>query len=386
MSKFVNYFDYAAATPMLPEVKKAMEPYLINKFYNPSALYLASKDNRQALQDARQVIASGLGAKPLEIVFTAGGTEANNLAIQGVLKNHPKGHVVTCSVEHKSVLEPAGLFKHNVAPVDNRGLVKIKELKKLIKDNIVLVTIGYANNEVGTIQPIKEISEIIKEVRKSRTVKGIKMPIYLHSDACQAVNHLDLKVTRLGVDLLTVNAGKIYGPKQCGALYVKTGCILKPLILGGNQEYSLRSGTENLANVVGFARAWQIVREDFKTESKRIAKLRDQLVELIQKQIPEIKVNGPDANKRLANNVNITLPGFDNEILVMRLDEAGFQTATGAACSASASETSHVLKAIGLNSAKAKSSLRITLGRYSTERSVKDLAKVLKHSISKQNN
>jgi cysteine desulfurase len=383
MNKFANYFDYAAATPMLSEAKKAMEPFLIDKFYNPSALYLASKNNRQALQDARQVIASDLGVKPLEVIFTAGGTEANNLAIQGVLKNYPKGHVVTCDIEHKSVLKPVELFDHSIVAVDNRGFINLKELKKSINNNTVLITIGYANNEIGTIQPIKEISKIVKEIKEARRAKGIKTPIYLHSDACQAVNYLDLKITRLGVDLLTVNAGKIYGPKQCGALYVKTGCNLKPLILGGNQEHSMRSGTENLANVAGFAKAWQIVRQDFKLETRRVANLRDRLIKLINQQIPQATINGPFNDKRLANNISVTIPGFDNEILVMKLDEAGFQTATGSACSASGGEPSYVLKAIGLSNPKANSTLRITLGKYSTSKSIKLLAEALKKATNK---
>jgi cysteine desulfurase len=230
---------------------------------------------------------------------------------------------------------------------------------------------------------MREDSSIVKKIRLDRKRRDVKLPLYFHTDACQAANYLDMQVSRLGVDLLTLNAGKIYGPKQCGALYVKKGVSLKPLILGGGQEWNLRSGTENLANIVGFAAAWQKIRVDYRDEAYRLSKLRDSFFKFINDQIPSAVINGPKGSGRLPNNIHLTFPGQDNERLLMWLDERGFQVATGSACSASSDEPSHVLKAMGLSDEAARSSLRITLGRYTTEKSLQDLGKALLKAVAK---
>lgn len=374
MTNYEYYFDYAAATPLLPEAQKAMQPFWQQRFYNPSALYLGARENHQTLETARHTIAEGLGARPTEIIFTAGGTEANNLAIRGVLEEFKNSSVITCAIEHDSVLQPAKLYNHNILGVDNKGFVQLNSLKKAISDETVLVSIMYANNEIGTIEPIKEIIRIIGEINTDRQKRHVNQPLYLHSDACQAANYLDMQVSRLGVDLMTINAGKIYGPKQCGTLYVRSGVKLKPLILGGGQEWNKRSGTENLANIVGFAKTLSQVRKDYKTETIRLANLRDGFLREIAQKLPSVVINGPADSKRLANNIHITIPNQDNERLTMLLDEIGIQVANGSACSASSDEPSHVLKAIGLTDKAAQSSLRITLGRYTTKKSLKDLS------------
>ena len=347
MTKLANYFDYAAATPLLPQVQAAMLPYLKVAFHNPSALYLASRNNRLALEAARSVIAKGLGSKPTEIIFTAGGTEANNLAIRGIMEAYPKAKCLVSAIEHDSVLAPAKLYKHRLLLVDKRGFVNVDNLPKIIDDKTVLVSIMYANNEVGTIQPLRQISQIIKEIRKDRINRGVKLPLYFHSDACQAANYLDMQVDKLGVDLLTINAGKIYGPKQCGALFVARGTNLQPQILGGGQERGLRSGTQNLANIVGFAKAWAIVRQDYRKEARRLEVLRDEFINNCVEQIPNTTIHGPLNEGRLANNINLAIKSVDNEWLVMSLDEAGFEVATGSACSASNNEPSHVFSSYG---------------------------------------
>jgi cysteine desulfurase len=381
MESAKNYFDYAAATPLLPEVLVSMEPYLKDKFYNASGLYLGAKTNYQAIVEARHVIARGLGAKPTEIVFTAGGSEANNLAIRGIMESYPSSNMIVSSIEHESVLRPSNLFATKTVKVDKQGVVKLDDLKSKIDKKTVLVSIMYANNEIGSIQPIRKIAKLIKEIRQSRESKGNQTPIYLHSDACQAGNFLDMQVFKLGVDLLTINSGKIYGPKQCGALYVKTGLILKPLIFGGGQEWGLRSGTENIANIVGFATAWQKVRSNYHEEAERLTIIRDNF---ISKNLTPVvfQLNGPKSTNRLANNIHITIDGKDNEIMAMVLDEKGFQVAIGSACSASSEEPSHVLKAIGLTDEQARSSLRITLGFYTTDKSLENLGKTLNKLVA----
>lgn len=377
MADLKNYFDYAAATPLLPEVEAAMQPFWRQRFYNPSALYLEARKNRQTLEAARHIIAQGLGARLAEIVFTAGGTEANNLAIRGVLEEFNGGNIVTCAIEHDSVLRSAKLFNNHIVSVDNKGFVRLDNLKKAISDKTVLVSIIYASNEIGTIQPIKEISKVIGDIKVDRQKRRIETPLYFHTDACQAANYLDMQISRLGVDLMTINAGKIYGPKQCGALCVRSGVKLKPLILGGGQEWNKRSGSENLAGIVGFATAWQQIRATYHIETKRLANLRDNFFKQINQKLPKVIINGPLGSKRLANNVNITIPNQDNERLVMLLDELGMQVASGSACSASSDEPSHVLKAIGLTNEAAGSSLRISLGHYTTEKSLNHLVNIL---------
>lgn len=377
MPDISKYFDYAAATPMLPEVVEAMQPYFSEHFYNPSAFYLAARDNRIVLDDTRHAFAQSIGARPTEIIFTAGGTEANNMALRGMLDQYSDGHVVTSTIEHESVLKVAEQYDHTLVGVNQKGLVDVTAIEQAIRDTTVVVSIMYANNEVGTIQPLAEITAMIARLRKQRKATGNQRPLLLHTDACQAGNYLDMHTARLGVDMMTINSGKVYGPKQAGALYVKAGIRLQPLLYGGGQEWGLRSGTENLAAIIGFVTAWKKARQNAGSEVKRLGIIRDTWIADLHKQAPHIQLNGATGNRRLANNIHLTLPGVDNERLIMELDEQGFQIAAGSACSASSDEPSHVLKALGLSDTDARSSIRITMGRYTTQTSANQLLEIL---------
>lgn len=373
MADIQNYFDYAAATPMLPEVITSMQPYFSDRFYNPSALYLDAQANHKSLELARHTIAQGIGARPTEIIFTAGGTEANNIAIYGIMQAYSDAHIVLSNIEHDSVRHPAASYNSSLVAVDSSGLIDPNAVLAAITDFTVIVSVMYANNEIGSIQPIKDISQALQIIKKDRKSRGINRPLYFHTDACQASNYLDMQVSRLGVDLMTINAGKIYGPKQCGALYVRAGIVLKPLIQGGGQEWNVRSGTENLANIVGFASAWQIIRSDYHNEVRRLSAMRDEFLKTITDANNAITINGANGTKRLANNISLTIDRFDNERLLMMLDEQGMQIATGSACSASHDEPSHILTAIGLTDEQAQNTVRITLGRYTTQASLQNL-------------
>lgn len=370
------YLDYAAATPLDEGVLKRMQPFFAKDFYNPSATYLAGRAAAEALNTARAEVAQCLGARPSEIIFTAGGTEANNLAIHGVMEQFPDGHLIVSAVEHDSVIKPAEKYQSSLFPVTTDGTVNLEKFASLIRENTVLVSVMYANNEVGTVQPIRDISQLVAQERKKRLARGDQTPLYLHTDACQAGNYLDLHTSRIGVDLMTINGGKLYGPKQSGALYVKAGIRLEPIIYGGGQEYGLRSGTENVAGAVGLATAVvsaQVVRKD---EAGRVKQLQNQFLSLLEKQIPEAVING-SKKQRLPNNVHVTLPGHDNERLMMQLDEKGIICAVGSACSASNDEPSHVLKAMGLSDQDAQASLRFTLGRHTTPEDIEITVKTL---------
>lgn len=360
------YLDYAAATPVEPTVLDAMLPYLSDFYYNPSAQYSRAQQTHAVLETARKQVAHLLGARPSEIIFTAGGTEANNLAIHGVMRNYPGTNVVVSAIEHDAVLVPADTYDRREAAVTPQGTVDLAHLQSQIDDHTVLVSIMYANNEIGTIQPLSDVAQIIIDVRRTRQKQGNTLPLYFHSDACQAGNYLDLHVSRLGVDMLTLNGGKLYGPKQSGALYLKGGIQLVPLIHGGGQERGLRSGTENVANAVGLSAALTMAQAMRHTEIKRLQTLQQQFYKLLTNQIAQAVVNG-SLKRRLPNNVHITIPGFDNERLLMQLDAKGIMAAAGSACSASSDEPSHVLKALGKTDAEARASLRFTMGRTTTE-------------------
>lgn len=360
------YLDHAAATPMDGSVLEAMQPYFAEQFYNPSALYLGAKAVARDMAGARARIAGWLGARPGEIVFTAGGTEANNLAIQGIMRQYPEANVVVSAVEHESMLQPAHLFECREAPVLTDGRVDIEQLERVINDQTVLVSVMYANNEIGTIQPVKQIAELLRKLQKRRKNK---LPLYFHTDACQAAAYLDLHTARLGVDLLTINGGKIYGPKQCGALYVRAGVTLAPQILGGGQEQNKRSGTENVAGIMGLAAALDLVQQRRHDEGARLQRLQALFMNDLEEKLPQATING-SRKQRLPNNIHLTLPGQDNERLIMALDEAGIQAAAGSACSTSNEEPSHVLRAIGLTDKEAQSSLRFTMGRRTTAQTV----------------
>jgi cysteine desulfurase len=378
MSKTI-YLDYAAATPMDPKVLSVMQPFFSEKFYNPSATYLAALAARRDLKEARHKVAQLLGAKPAEIVFTSGATEANNLAIQGIMDQFPRGEVLVSALEHESVLEPAGLFQNSQILVDKDGLIILNKLSNLINDNTVLVSVMLVNNELGTIQPLREVAAILDKVRQGRLDRKLNVPIYLHTDAAQAGNYLDLHTSRLGVDLMSLNGGKVYGPKQSGALYVKAGVKLRPLIVGGGQEFGLRSGTENLAANAGLAKALEIAQQKRSHESKKVSQLRQRFEQDLAGKIPSIFING-SKNHRAPHIVSLTIPGRDNERLMMELDEAGIQCAIGSACSASRNEASHVLGAIGLSDESARATLRFSLGRFTTkadsEKAVREIVRL----------
>lgn len=359
------YLDHAAATPLSDSVFEVMKPFFTEKFYNPSALYLDAIAVRQQLDEARQSVAGVLGCKKSEVIFTAGGTESDNLAISGVMSKFPGKNCVVSAIEHDAVLRPAEKFRARLASVRPDGRVDTVKLAKLIDDGTVLVSIMYANNEIGTVQPLQKVAKLIEEVKSHRQSKGIDLPLYLHTDACQAANYLLLKTSSLGVDLMTLNGGKIYGPKQSGILFVRTGTKLDPQILGGGQERGLRSGTENVPGIVGFAAALKEAESLRESESSRLSKLRDKFIDDITSRSSKISING-STDYRLPNNVHITVAGVDNERLMMELDEKGIMTATGSACSASSDEPSHVLKQIGLDDNSARSSLRISMGRQTS--------------------
>jgi cysteine desulfurase len=375
------YFDYAAATPLDETVDKAMRPYLSDNFYNPSATYEPARTVHRAVETARAGVAHWLGARPSEIIFTAGGTEANNLAIHGIMRRFPEANLVVSAIEHESVLAPAARYQHQIAPVAPDGRIDLAKLRAAINDQTVLVSIMYANNEIGTIQPVKDIGQLLADLRRERRDGGNDLPLYLHTDACQAANYLDLHVARLGVDLLTLNGGKIYGPKQSGLLYVKAGLELQPLIDGGGQEQGLRSGTENVAAIVGLGEALNKVQQQRHAEASRLHKLQRQLIDALDEVFPTATINGSQ-KFRLPNNMHVTFTGVDNERLLIELDQQGIMAAAGSACSASNEESSHVLHALGLDDVAARSSLRLTMGQATSEADIRQLLTVLRQLVS----
>jgi cysteine desulfurase len=388
------YLDYAATTPLDTKVKASMLPYLGSAFGNPSALYKKGREAKQAVESSRKSIAGLIGSRPEEIIFTAGGTESNNLAIFGILraalgqskKKFP--HIITTSIEHASVLEPIKSlqgegFLASLVKVDSEGIVSPENIKKQIRPETVLVSVMYANNEIGSIQPIAEIGKLIRQENQKRAAK--KLPIiYFHTDACQAAGLLDINVQKLGVDLMTINGSKIYGPKQSGFLFVRNGLNIKPLMYGGGQEKALRSGTENVANIVGFSTALKLAQENKLKESKRLVALRDYFFEKLNKNISEISLNGPGLKsaKRLANNLNISVMGVEGEALLLYLDAQGVYVSTGSSCDSSSGQESHVLRAIGLNAKMSESAIRITLGKITNKKDIDYALQVLVRAVS----
>lgn len=370
------YLDYAAAAPMEDVVITAMRPYFTEEFFNPSALYSGAMRVKQQINDTRSQVAAVLGARSSEIIFTAGATEANNLAIDGIMARYPDSNLVVSAVEHESVLQPAKNHESHQLPVDTEGQIDTEKLQSIIDDKTVLISVMYANNEVGTIQPLKKVAEIVRNVREDRLKKGNNYPLYFHSDAAQATNYLDLHVSRLGVDLLSLNGGKIYGPKQSGLLWIKSGIEVEPIIRGGGQERALRGGTENIPAIIGFGTALQFVSGDKEAEAMRLRKLQKLFIDSITAQNPNIIVNG-SLKRRLPNNVHLTFPGIDNERLIYQLDRRGIMAAAGSACSASSQEPSHVLKAMGITDEGAQASLRFTMGRQTTEADIRKTVKTL---------
>ena len=356
------YLDHAATTPVLPEVADAMRPYLTDIFGNPSSLHSFGQEARRALDSARDTVARILGADASEIYFTSGGTEADNLALIGVTEALAgKGnHIVTTAVEHHAVLETCEYLKTRnaevtVLPVDEYGLVDPAEVERAITDKTVLVSAMHANNEIGTIEPVAEISRITRE-------RGIAF----HTDAVQTVGHIPVNVDELGADLLSLAAHKFYGPKGVGALYIRRGTRISPIIHGGAQERKRRAGTENIPGIVGLAKALEISQANVDKRAREETELRDYLIQSLTARIADIRLNG-HPTKRLPNNVNIIIEYVEGESTLLMLDMVGVAVSTGSACSAGAIEPSHVLKAIGLPLQVAQSSIRFSLGRSTTK-------------------
>lgn len=358
------YLDYSATTPMLPEVLEAMKPYFYEKFGNPSSICFFGKEAKNAIDEARELIASFINADPQEIYFTSGGTESNNFALKGIAyANDKKNHIITSSIEHHAILEPAKFLEKQgysvtYLPVDKYGLVNPIEVKKAITDKTLLISIMHANNEIGTIQPIEEISKIAKEKN-----------VLFHTDAVQTLGHIDIDVKKMGVDLLSCSAHKVYGPKGVGFLYIKKGTKINPLLHGGDQEMRKRASTYNTAGIIGFAKAIEIAKKEMGKEFEKLTLLRDRLINGILNNIDKSFLNG-HPTKRLPNNVNISFEYIEGESIVLNLDFLGICCSTGSACTSSKLMSSHVLLAIGVNPEVAHSSLRFTLGKYTTKEDI----------------
>jgi len=372
MKKKKIYLDYAATTPVDPRVLKAMLPYFSEKFGNSMSLHSFGQEAREALEESREVVAKLMGALPQEIVFTGSATESNNLALKGVaLANKSKGnHIIISQIEHPSIMETAKWlesqgFEVSRVSVDKYGLVDPQKIKKLIEKETILVSILHASNEIGTIQPIKEIGKICQ-----------KAGVLFHSDAAQTFGKIEVNVNEMMVDLLTVSAHKMYGPKGVGALFIREGTKILPILHGGGQEGGLRSSTVNVAGIVGFAAACEICQKEMKKDFTRLSNLKKKLIREILKKIPQSQLNG-HPQKSLPNIVNFSFKGVEGEALVVQLDLLGIATSTGSACSSEKLEPSHVLLAIGLKPEKIHSSLRVSLGRWTTEKDINYFLKVL---------
>lgn len=370
--------DHAAATPLDDKVLAAMQPYFSDAFYNPSAPYAPALEVRRDYEAAKQTIARAIGATGEELVMTAGATESINLAFGGV-----NGHVVVPAIEHHAVLAVAQRHDHTLVPVDARGRVAPKAIAEAITPTTELVSVALANNELGTIQPLRDIAALIKNIRDERLANGNHTPLYLHSDASQGVGQLDVNVARLGVDMLTLNAGKIYGPKQVGVLWAARHVTLTPQIVGGGQERNLRSGTENVAGTIGFAKAIELASEHRQFESRRLASLRDTMQKKLMEAFPQAIISGHPKH-RLAGHLHISFPNLDAERVLFALEARGVLVATGSACAANKGTRSHVLTAIGLAPEVADGSLRLTLGHLSTDENTIQATDMIIEEVTKE--
>ncbi|UCG91064.1 MAG: cysteine desulfurase NifS [candidate division WOR-3 bacterium] len=366
------YLDYAATTPMHPDVVEAMQNYFSEEFGNPLSLHSRGREAKKAVEEARCEVAHALRAKPEEIIFTSGGTESDNFAIKGVayaMKN--KGnHIITSSIEHHAVLEPCHFLQKNgfdvtFLPVDEYGLVDPDDIKKAITDKTILISIMYANNEIGTIEPIKEISNVCKE-------KGV----YLHTDAVQSFGSLDTNVDHLGVDLLSLSAHKFYGPKGVGVLYIRKGTRIEPFMYGGGQEWNRRASTHNVPGIVGCGKAVQLTMKEKDERVKHDTGLRDKLIGSILDKIEDTRLDGHPQH-RLPNNCHFIVKYVEGESMLLKLDAVGIEAATGSACSSGSLEPSHVLLAIGVSPVDAHGSLRLTVGRLTTEHDIEHVGRHL---------
>ncbi len=377
------FLDYASCTPVAPEVVKTMKPFVEGNFANPSALYTEALVAKDAVSNARAQIADVLNCQKSEIVFTASGTESNNLALLGVFEAHRKAdfvpHVVVSAIEHPAILEVCEEIQRRggevtIVPVSEEGLVSVPEIKNALKANTVLVSVMYANNEIGTVQPIREIGKMIREYRQ----KNNSVFPYFHTDACQAGLYLPLDTLKLGVDMMTLDGIKMYGPRGMAMLYIKSGVKIHPVMYGGGQERGLRSGTENVPGIVGLSKAIVMADGMRDTESARLTKIRDYGIEKILKAFPHATLNG-SATDRLPNNINICFPRLDAEFAVISLDVAGISASYSSSCrTLSENSSSYIVEALNKNEC-AESSLRFTMGRETTKNEID----VLIHALQK---
>ena len=368
------YLDNAASTQIHESVLNSMLPYLKEQYGNPSSLHRYGRLAHKAIEKARKQIASLINAEPSEILITSGGTESNNTALRGISMKNPSGQIITSSIEHDAILEPCKKLAQNgfdvdYLPVNQFGMVEYSDLKNHISEKTSLVSIMFGNNEVGTIQPISEIAKICNEH---------KVPF--HTDAIQAVGKILIDVKELGIDLLSISSHKLYGPKGIGALYIKNGIEIDPVILGGGQEHGLRSGTENVASIVGFGKACEIAKNNLNENISQMKKLRDVLVEKVLNEIPEVILNG-HPQSRLPNNAHFTFLGVNGEDLIIKLDEYGIAASTGSACSVNTQKASHVLQAMGFSHEQITGSLRLTIGIFNDQKEIEQTVDVLKKVV-----
>jgi cysteine desulfurase len=369
------YLDHAATTPVRPEVFETMAPFFSDVFANPSSLHMAGQKARRALDEARETVASCLGASPEEIIFTSSGTESDNLALKGVLRATRGRHVVVSSVEHRAVLSACRALADDSGievtrlPVGSSGMVEIGALQTTLRADTALVSVMLGNNETGALQPVQEIAALAKS-------RGI----VTHTDAVQAVGKIPVNVETLGVDLLSVSAHKINGPKGVGALYARKGTHLAPLLHGGHQERQLRAGTENLPGIVGFARAMELARSEMPEHAAGLASLRDRLEQGILESIPGVHVNG-HLSRRLPHILNVGFEGIVADELLMMLDVRGLSASAGSACTAGAMEGSHVLQAMGLDPALSRGSLRFSFGHGNTAEEADQILAILRDAV-----
>ncbi len=369
------YLDNAASTAIHDDVFEEMLPFLKEAYGNPSSIHTVGRRASTGIQVARKRISELVNCLPEEIFFTSGGTESNNTAISGVASANRGKRIITSSIEHDAVLEPCKRLEDDgyqiiYLPVDNRGLINPSDLEKSISEDTCLVSIMWANNEVGTIQPIAELAKICNEKK-----------ILFHTDAIQALGKTPIDLKEIGVDLLSVSSHKIYGPKGVGALFIRKGVKINPIILGGGQEKGFRSGTENVASIIGFGKAAELARLNLKKNLEHMKELRNHLIAKIQNEIPHVKLNG-DSDKRLVNNIHLTFLGVKGEDLILKLDEHGIAASTGSACSVNRQRASHVLKAMGLDHEQIEGSLRLSLGIFNSKEEIDDTIKTLKKIIS----
>ena len=368
------YLDNAASTVIHNEVFQEMIPFLKEQYGNPSSIHHSGRMASRAIQKARKQIANLISANPEEILFTSGGTESNNIALFGITHTNKGKHIITSSIEHDAVLEPCKKlekegFDVTYLPVSGDGLINPEDVKKSITKNTCLVSIMFANNEVGTVQPIGEIAKLCSEKR-----------IFFHTDAVQAIGKLEINVKELRLDMLSISSHKINGPKGVGALYIKSGTKIEPYIFGGGQENGLRSGTENVASVVGFGKACELAKENLGKNILHFKNLRDVLVSKVMKEIPYVSING-HPEKRIPNNAHFTFLGVNGEDLIIKLDEEGIAASTGSACSVRTQKESHVLRAMGFLHEQIAGSLRLTVGSMNTISEIESTITVLKRVV-----